>query len=149
MPSLCPRKIVKSCFTEHDVAYLKQHKKRQFSWTDEAAPRNVRLRMEEVSVLSTSSAGLSSASSRTEHMAYLTESLGLDSGTAALLYRAERLQEKGQYKMALKYYQKVLQAKPDCLEAAENARITKEMLKEQHQGGALMGTCICTPFLIF
>lgn len=84
--------------------------------------------MEELSDIT----GLSRGSSRAEHMAYFTESMGLDASTAALLYRAEHLQEKGQHKLALKYYQKVLQTRPDCVEAAENARITAETIEEQN-----------------
>jgi hypothetical protein len=47
-------------------------------------------------------------------MNYLTNVLGLDGGTAALLIRAERLQEKGQLRQALKYYEVVLLACPDA-----------------------------------
>ena len=89
--------------------------------------------MEDISDLSGSSLSLSLASSRTEHMAYLRDVLRLDSTTATLLYRAERLQEKGQFKQALKYYHKVLQLKPDCEDAAENAAITAELLKEEEK----------------
>lgn len=71
----------------------------------DSCPRNKSIqynnKMEEVSDItefSTSSRG----SSPTEHIAYFTEELGLDAGTAALLYRAERLQEKGQLRLALK-----------------------------------------------
>jgi hypothetical protein len=48
---------------------------------------------------------ISASSSRTERINYLNNVLGLDRGTAALLVRAERLQEKGQLRQALKYYE--------------------------------------------
>jgi hypothetical protein len=51
----------------------------------------------------------------------LTNVLGLDEGTAALLVRAERLQEKGQLRQALKYYEVVLLACPECPEAVVNS----------------------------
>jgi tetratricopeptide (TPR) repeat protein len=86
--------------------------------------------MDEISVLSVD---ISNASSRMEQMAYLTEVLGLDANTAMLLYKAERLQEKGQYKLALKYFKTVLQAKPDCKEAIESALITAELLNDEEQ----------------
>ncbi len=57
--------------------------------------------------------------------------LGLYQVTAILLYRAERLQEKGQLQQALKYYQQVLQKYPDCVEASENARMTEVMIRDQ------------------
>ena len=63
---------------------------------------------------------LSESSCRTEHMAYLIECLGLDNFTAGLLYKAERLQEKGKLKQAIKYYEKVLWSFPQCHEASEN-----------------------------
>jgi hypothetical protein len=44
------------------------------------------------------------------------------------LYQAEKLQEKGQLKLALLYFKKVLDSSPDCFEAQENARITREIL---------------------
>jgi len=56
--------------------------------------------------------------------------VGLDRGTAALLFRAERLQEKGQLRQALKYYEAVLSTFPDCPEAVVNARITRDLLAE-------------------
>ena len=78
---------------------------------------------------------LSNASSRFEHMAYLRQELGLDTATAALLYRAERLQEKGQLQQSLKYYERVLRGKPDCTEAKENARMVSEELEERKRNG--------------
>jgi hypothetical protein len=54
-------------------------------------------------------------------MNYWTNVLGLDRGTAALLIRAERLQEKGQLRQALKYYEVVLSASPECPEAVVNS----------------------------
>jgi hypothetical protein len=75
--------------------------------------------------------GISNASSRSEHMAYMKEELGLDHPTASMLYRAERLQEKGQLKQALQYFNKVLANSPDCTEAVENARMVAEMIDGQ------------------
>ena len=72
---------------------------------------------------------LSSTSSRSEHMAYLMGDLNLDRATAALMYRAERLQEKGQLQQALKYFERVL-ATCHCEEAAVNARMIREQLAE-------------------
>ena len=74
---------------------------------------------------------LSSTSSRSEHMAYYKGELGLDHPTATMLYRGERLQEKGQLKQALQYFNKVLSNAPDCTEAAENARMVKQTLEEE------------------
>lgn len=59
---------------------------------------------------------LSGSSSRKEQMAYLAEELGLDRTTAAMLYRAEQLQEKGQLKQATKYFEAVLRKYPGCSE---------------------------------
>mmetsp|Transcript_18120 Transcript_18120/g.44461 ORF Transcript_18120/g.44461 Transcript_18120/m.44461 type:complete len:180 (+) Transcript_18120:163-702(+) len=75
--------------------------------------------------------GLSSASSRSEHITYMTAELGLDQPTAAMLYRAERLQEKGQLQQALSYFARVAERKPDCVEAVENAHMIRSMLAEQ------------------
>jgi len=72
-----------------------------------------------------------SVSSRAEQMAYLKNELGLDHATAARLYRAGRLQEKGQLKLALVYFKKVIAVQPDRVEAQDNARITQEALAEQ------------------
>jgi hypothetical protein len=47
-----------------------------------------------------------------------------------LLYKAERLLEKGQHKLSLKYFKRVLQAKPDCKEAVEAGLLTAELLDE-------------------
>ncbi|CAJ1458320.1 unnamed protein product [Effrenium voratum] len=76
-----------------------------------------------------SASNLSSASSRSEHMAYLMNDLSLDRATASLMYRAERLQEKGQLQQALKYFERVL-ATQHCEEAAVNARMIREQLAE-------------------
>jgi hypothetical protein len=56
----------------------------------------------------------------------LTNVLGLDGGTAALLVRAERLQEKGQLRQALKYYEVVLSACPECPEAVVRMPASQE-----------------------
>jgi len=78
----------------------------------------------------------SGASPRTEAMAdlqamaYLQSELGLDAATATLMYRAEQLQENGQLQEALGYFEEVLGAKPDCTEAAVNARMLKTQLSE-------------------
>ena len=74
---------------------------------------------------------LSSASSRSEHMAYLMGDLNLDRSTAALMYRAERLQEKGQLQQALRSFERVLATKPDCEEAAVNARMIREQMAQE------------------
>lgn len=71
------------------------------------------------------------ASSRAEQMSYLMRELGLDRASARLLYRAERLQEKGQLEQALRYFAQVLATRPDCEEAAVNSRMIREMLAEQ------------------
>ena len=70
--------------------------------------------------------------------------------TAPPLYRAERLQERGQNKMGLKYFKEVLQTKPDCVEAKENARIslgddsraTKESAKFFYKRNPGIGTIL-------
>jgi len=59
--------------------------------------------------------------------------LNLDRPTAMLMYRAERLQEKGQLQQALRYFDQVLAVKPDCEEAAVNARMLREELADQRQ----------------
>lgn len=74
---------------------------------------------------------LSSTSSRSEQMAFFMEDLNLDRPTAMLMYRAERLQEKGQLRQALRYFEQVLSAKPDCEEARVNARMIREDLAQQ------------------
>eukprot|EP00927_Polykrikos_kofoidii_P003901 TRINITY_DN11566_c0_g2_i1.p1 TRINITY_DN11566_c0_g2~~TRINITY_DN11566_c0_g2_i1.p1 ORF type:complete len:323 (+),score=51.88 TRINITY_DN11566_c0_g2_i1:87-971(+) len=74
---------------------------------------------------------LSSTSSRSEHMAYLMNDLSLDRPTAMLMYRAERLQEKGQIRQALRYLEQVLSVKPDCEEATVNARMIRAELAGQ------------------
>jgi len=74
---------------------------------------------------------LSSTSSRSEHMAYLMNDLSLDRGAAAMMYRAERLQEKGQLQQALRYFDRVLASHPTCEEAAVNARMIREQLAEE------------------
>lgn len=73
---------------------------------------------------------LSNTSSRSEHMAYLMNDLNLDRATAALMYRAERLQEKGQLQQALRYFERVLANHQDCQEAAVNARMIREQLAD-------------------
>lgn len=57
--------------------------------------------------------------------------LGLDRAAAALMYRAERLQEKGQLQQALRYFERVLSTHAGCQEAAVNARMIHEQLSEQ------------------
>jgi hypothetical protein len=74
---------------------------------------------------------LSESSSRTEHMAFWTNVMGMDPASAALLYRAERLQEKGQVRQAIKYYESVLLKSPECTEAIGNIRILKELVTEE------------------
>ena len=74
---------------------------------------------------------LSETSSRTEHMGYLMTVLGMDQVSASLLYRAERLQEKGELRQALKYYERVLEKFPGCGEVTENIRMVKELLVEE------------------
>jgi len=59
------------------------------------------------------------------------EDLGLDRPAAMLMYRAERLQEKGQLQQALRYFDRVLSSTPDCEEAQVNARMIREQLSEQ------------------
>jgi hypothetical protein len=56
--------------------------------------------------------------------------VGLDRSAAALFYRAERLQEKGQIKQSIKYFEVVLSRYPDCFEASENLRIVRELLED-------------------
>lgn len=65
-------------------------------------------------------------------MNYLQNDLGLDRAAAALMYRAERLQEKGQTAQACRYFREVLRLYPDCTEALVNVR----MLQEEVQGGS-------------
>ena len=60
--------------------------------------------------------------------------VSLDRRTAAMMYRAERLQEKGQLQQALRYFDRVLGSHPTCEEAAVNARMIREQLAEE--GGA-------------
>lgn len=66
---------------------------------------------------------------RAEHMQYFMD-LGLDRDTAALLYRAERLQEKGQLRQALPYFQEVLATNPDCIEASVSVKMITKLLKD-------------------
>jgi len=73
----------------------------------------------------------STASQRTEQMQYFQAELGMDAATAALMYRAERLQEKGQLRQALCYFKEVLRSKPDCTEAQVNCRMLDEQLQQQ------------------
>jgi hypothetical protein len=74
---------------------------------------------------------LTDTNSRTEqHIAYLTNQLGLDRPMAAMLHRGERLQEKGQLQQAVYYFERVLEEYPDCSEASENLRIVKTLLKD-------------------
>lgn len=74
---------------------------------------------------------ISTASTRRDQMQYLMEELRLDRTSASIMYKAERLQERGQLRQALFYYNKVLEARPRCQEAAENARMTEQMLRNQ------------------
>jgi hypothetical protein len=60
------------------------------------------------------------ASSRSEMVAFFQSAHGLDRQTADLLYRAERLQEKGQIAQAIVYYNEVLQVVPGCEVAQQN-----------------------------
>ena len=76
---------------------------------------------------------LSDDSSRSEQMAYLTNELKIDKVSAAMLYKAERLQDKGQLKQALKYYERVLMKYPGCDEAATNLEIVNELLEDQQK----------------
>jgi len=62
----------------------------------------------------------SSTSSRADHLEYFKQQFGLDDAHAALLLRAERLQEKGQVDQALMYFQAVLRVYPGCSEARMN-----------------------------
>lgn len=89
--------------------------------------------MEEVNhhMQSDNMSALSESSSRTEHMQFLTNVMGMDTTSAAMLFRAERLQEKGQLRQALKYYESVLSKCPECAEATENIRIVKELLGDE------------------
>lgn len=64
-------------------------------------------------------------------MNYLMSDLNLDKPAAMLMYRAERLQEKGQLQQALRYFDRVLATNPDCDEAVVNARMLREELSQQ------------------
>lgn len=70
----------------------------------------------------------SSATNRSENLHYFKTELGLDDTYARLLMRAERLQEKGEIAQALTYFQKVLDAYPECNEA----KINIEMIQRMH-----------------
>jgi hypothetical protein len=72
-------------------------------------------------------------SSRKEHMAFLTNVMGMDPASAAMLYRAERLQEKGQLRQAIIYYETVLSKCSNCTEAIVNIRIVKELIVEEEE----------------
>jgi hypothetical protein len=74
---------------------------------------------------------LSHTCSRAEHIAYLTNELGLDKLTAATLHRGERLQEKGQLQQAIYYFENVLKKYPECPEASVNLRIVKTLLEDK------------------
>lgn len=76
---------------------------------------------------------LSDASSWSEHIAFLTETMGMDKASAGLLYRTERLQEKGQLKQAIKYYESVLATCPDCTDAIESLRIVSQVISEEEE----------------
>lgn len=73
--------------------------------------------------------------SRTENIEYFMTVIGLDRTAASFLYRAEKLQDKGQWKAAMKYYQKVLEIKPDCSEAQMGVSISTDMLVQEEQEG--------------
>ena len=71
--------------------------------------------MEELSLLSDST-GIS-RSCRIDHMAFLRDAIGLDPISAGMFYQAERLQGKGQFRQAVKYYERILLTYPNCVEA--------------------------------
>lgn len=83
----------------------------------------------ETSTLSRATSG----TNRSAHMQYLMGDLGLDQATAALMYKAERLQEKGQSRQALRYFKNVLETKPDCMEAASNVRMLEATLRDERR----------------
>eukprot|EP00931_Biecheleriopsis_adriatica_P115839 TRINITY_DN91595_c0_g1_i1.p1 TRINITY_DN91595_c0_g1~~TRINITY_DN91595_c0_g1_i1.p1 ORF type:complete len:215 (-),score=40.62 TRINITY_DN91595_c0_g1_i1:108-752(-) len=78
------------------------------------------------------SSEMSGASSRNDTLQYLKKEYGLDDIHAKILYRAERLQEKGQVDQALTYFQAVLAAYPMCKEAEINVR----MIQQQKHGSS-------------
>ena len=87
--------------------------------------------MEEVSILSDPT-GITT-SSRIDHMAFLRDAIGLDPVSAGMFYQAERLQEKGQLRQAVKYYERVLQNYPNCIEATTNVTIIQELLVDEDE----------------
>ena len=74
---------------------------------------------------------LTERSSLVEQTAHFREVFGMDDTTALLLYRADRLHEKGKLKLAQKYYQKVFQVCPACTYASACAEVVTEHLKEE------------------
>ena len=87
--------------------------------------------MEEVSILSDPT-GITT-SSRIDHMAFLRDAIGLDPVSAGMFYQAERLQEKGQLRQAVKYYERVLRNYPNCIEATTNVTIIRELLVDEDE----------------
>ena len=71
---------------------------------------------------------VSSTSSRVDHLAYFEQDLHLSPTSARRMYKAERLQEKGQLLQAMVCYDRVVREHPGCREAKENC----EMLKESY-----------------
>jgi len=70
---------------------------------------------------------LSDSSTRSENIKHFTETYGIDDATAQLLYRAEKLQEKGQLDQALVYFKEVLQSHPHVNEARMNVDMIRRM----------------------
>mmetsp|Transcript_113725 Transcript_113725/g.226341 ORF Transcript_113725/g.226341 Transcript_113725/m.226341 type:complete len:144 (+) Transcript_113725:46-477(+) len=66
------------------------------------------------------SSELSSTGSKSEDLANLQETWGLDAKHARILLRAQRLEEKGQLDLALTYFKAVLGPYPECQEAIES-----------------------------
>ena len=69
---------------------------------------------------------ISSTSSRADHLAYFEQDLHLSPTSARRMYKAQRLQEKGQLLQAMICYDRVVKAHPDCTEAKDNYEILQE-----------------------
>jgi len=89
-------------------------------------PSNRQVAMENNSI-----SDLTDGSSLVDQTAHFQEVFGMDETTALLLYRADRLHEKGKMKLAQKFYQKVFQVCPACTYASACAEVVTEHLKEE------------------
>lgn len=68
---------------------------------------------------------------RAEEVSYLAETHRLTPVAASWLYRGERLQDGGQFSLALQYFEMVLLADSFCLPAHENILLTSEAIADQ------------------